>query len=113
MSVKSARERIQDLLQELEHHEQHEGNAVQFCNRNGSWEDVADRVGEIDKILCPHKNIHHEPADPGTGNPQGGSFCEDCGATPVSTHTPNTFTEAGAQELGFLSQADMRAEDWD
>lgn len=42
---------LSELQADLVAHKNWEGETVEFRNRNGSWEDVADRLNAIEEVL--------------------------------------------------------------
>lgn len=51
MNEELALELVESLLQDLRSHVLQEGEEVELRNRNGSWEDVRDRVEKIKEAL--------------------------------------------------------------
>lgn len=51
MSAARARALCEELIADLAHHAEWEGQEAEFRNRQGSWEDVSDRVRQIKEAL--------------------------------------------------------------
>lgn len=47
----NAKQMVAELRTDLEAHEKQESSPVEMRNRRGSWEDVADRVAEIEAVM--------------------------------------------------------------